>query len=267
MTDHSEKHWPLYRNGLYKAMIKICLYQDYVHNNSILRQRLQDVFGAGAVQDCDADDILAGALNAGIDLFVMPGGADLFYREKLDGAGNAAIKSYVEEGGAYLGICAGAYYACAALDWWPEQEREGINGPRALAFHKGKAAGPIREYICDGDYDRSWDGVANLSWQGQQIKTLYRAGPLFETGRGEQVLAAYDDLAATPPAIIHCKVGRGQAVLCSPHIELNAADYQKVLYQHRNPDYAYCAALISALAPDDALRDALWRDLLKNMVQ
>ncbi|UUZ62721.1 BPL-N domain-containing protein [Polaromonas sp. P1-6] len=53
-------------------------------------------------------------------LFVMPGGADLPFCQALNGAPNERIRRFVEEGGAYLGICAGAYYAC-----------------REIAFHAG----------------------------------------------------------------------------------------------------------------------------------
>lgn len=247
-------------------MIKICLYQDYVHNNSVLQRRLQDFFGMHAVIDCDADDIINGALDEAVSLLVMPGGADLFYCEKLNGAGNQRIKHYVENGGAYLGICAGAYYACAALDWLPEIEREKINGPRELAFHAGRATGPIRDYICQQDYDHIWDGIARLSWQGEEIKTLYRAGPMFEAGQGETVLAGYADLKDTPPAIMHCTVGKGQAVLSSPHIEFQSEDYRKILYRHRNADYKYCRMLVDELAADDARRDALWRDILGSLL-
>jgi|AntRauTorcE11897_2_1112592.scaffolds.fasta_scaffold01344_7 glutamine amidotransferase-like uncharacterized protein len=247
-------------------MIKVYLYQDYVHNNSILHQRLQAFFGADAVTYCDADAIIDGALDQTVNLLVMPGGADLFYCEKLNGAGNQQINDYVHNGGAYLGICAGAYYACARLDWLPKVERAKINGPRELAFHAGSASGPIRDYICQQDYDHIWDGVARLSWQGEEIKSLYRAGPLFEAEQGEATIAHYADLKGTPPAIMQCTVGKGQAVLCSPHIECQSEDYRKILYRHRNPDFDYCNALIEELAPDDMRRDALWRDVLGSLL-
>ena len=38
---------------------------------------------------------------------VFPGGADSPYQEKLQGEGNRVIRQFVEEGGWYLGFCAG----------------------------------------------------------------------------------------------------------------------------------------------------------------
>jgi glutamine amidotransferase-like uncharacterized protein len=41
-------------------------------------------------------------------LLAVPGGADLPFCKALNGAPNERIRRFVEEGGAYLGICAGA---------------------------------------------------------------------------------------------------------------------------------------------------------------
>lgn len=81
----------------------------------------------------------------------MPGGADLPYCRHLDGEGNRLIRGapfaqparpplatvapyalgaiclpdflsaagYVEAGGSYIGLCAGAYYACSRVEFEP----------------------------------------------------------------------------------------------------------------------------------------------------
>ena len=143
--------------------MRVLVYQDYVHNNGLLLRALDDRFGHSAVQFCDAADIVAGALDDTVKLFVMPGGADLYYCEKLNGAGNAAIRAWAERGGAYLGICAGAYYACARVAWAVGTPRE-IAGGRELQFFAGQATGPLRDLIEDNDVDRSWNGVAALHY-------------------------------------------------------------------------------------------------------
>lgn len=59
-------------------------------------------------------DIEQGALDA-YDAFVMPGGGYLAMKGQLDPLGNSgcrAIRDYVEQGGMYIGSCAGSY--CAA---------------------------------------------------------------------------------------------------------------------------------------------------------
>ncbi|KAG2445925.1 hypothetical protein HXX76_000528 [Chlamydomonas incerta] len=73
-------------------------------------------------------------------LLIMPGGADLPYCKHLNGRGNRIIRGYVEAGGAYLGICAGAYYGCARVDFEPGSRLQ-VQGERELAFFPGRARG------------------------------------------------------------------------------------------------------------------------------
>ena len=67
-----------------------------------------------SVATTTAEEISSGDLRRGdSSLLVMPGGRDLPYVESLSGLGNREISQFVKSGGSYLGICAGAYYACA----------------------------------------------------------------------------------------------------------------------------------------------------------
>ena len=45
----------------------------------------------------------------------MPGGRDQPYCRELGGAGAGAVRDWVERGGGYLGLCAGAYWACSRV--------------------------------------------------------------------------------------------------------------------------------------------------------
>src|SRR6185295_82858 len=118
--------------------MQVLVYQDYVHNNGALFRALGKHFGQQNIGFADAGDVHDGILDDKVRLFVMPGGADLFYAEKLNGAGNKAIRRWTEKGGAYLGICAGAYYGCHSLGWAEGTQQE-ISGPRELGFFPGRA--------------------------------------------------------------------------------------------------------------------------------
>lgn len=241
---------------------QVLIYQDYIHNNGPLFTALTRHFGHGAVGYCDDADILAGCLTPGIRLFVMPGGADLYYCEKLDGAGNALIKSYVEQGGSYLGICAGAYYACAALDWGKDTGQH-IHGPRQLGFYDGISIGPLPDFIEDGDIEKSWKNAAPLYYDDGQIRfdthVLYDGGPVFENGTGK-ILAAYPGNRA---AIVECAVGNGLAILSSPHIEIMTPP----LYAHRNNSFRHEQAVSAALAPHLEMRQELWSAVLNRLTR
>jgi biotin--protein ligase len=76
-------------------------------------------------------------------MLVMPGGADLPYCRHLNGAGNQLISNFVKvQGGAYLGLCAGAYYGCSRVEFEVGSEIE-VVGDRELGFYPGTARGSI----------------------------------------------------------------------------------------------------------------------------
>lgn len=53
------------------------------------------------------DDVLAGGWSSECVGIVFPGGRDTPYHDKLHGTGNRVIRKFVEQGGWYLGLCAG----------------------------------------------------------------------------------------------------------------------------------------------------------------
>mmetsp|Transcript_6544 Transcript_6544/g.13714 ORF Transcript_6544/g.13714 Transcript_6544/m.13714 type:complete len:346 (-) Transcript_6544:364-1401(-) len=89
-------------------------------------------------------------------VFVMPGGRDQCYASALlansrgerggDGVGDAgidAIRDYVEKGGSYLGLCAGAYFGSSRTVFEPNDPDLGIVEPRPLSFFGGDAVGSV----------------------------------------------------------------------------------------------------------------------------
>ena len=224
-------------------MKQILIYQDYVdhHNNAHLIAALKNARPNDNISFCDAHDIIEGHLTDNVDLFIMPGGADLYFCEKLNGKGNKNIRTYVENGGTYLGICAGAYYGCARLEWDIGGKFE-IEGDRQLSFYSGTATGPIYELLEQNSVEKSWDNIARLSLENDTTATvIYRAGPYFSEPKDNNVefLARYKNIKNTPPAIIKCAIGSGHAVLCAPHIEYTPALYKKMIYKNANPSYIW----------------------------
>lgn len=248
--------------------MKVLIYQDYVHNNGLLHRALCRHFGTGNIGFCDAEEVTGGALDQQTRLLIMPGGADLYYAEKLDGAGNTAIRRFVENGGTYLGICAGAYYGCSALAWAKGTEQD-ISGPRALAFFPGTAIGPVHDFIEDGSVEKSWLAAPELIWDdGKEriaCKVCYEGGPVFvpDTPGGFTILARYD---GDRPAIVECPVGAGKVILCSPHLERAADDAARKLYRHRNTSYDRDCLIIQTMRPDEAQARRLWTALLERCV-
>ncbi len=230
----------------------ILVYQDYIHNQHILFNALARHFGNDNVAYCDAHGIMNRALNSDVKLFVMPGGADLYYCEKLNGEGNARIGAWVEAGGTWLGFCAGAYYACDSIEWARDTDHR-ICGARELGFLPSTAKGPVLSFIEDGDVRKSRLAATALRWDdgrtAVETHVCYEGGPVFGEDSGT-VLARYTGLDHAPPAIVETKVGRGRAILSSPHAERLPADLRKTLYRHRNSSYEWDLAAIEKLEND-----------------
>jgi glutamine amidotransferase-like uncharacterized protein len=228
--------------------MRVAIYQDYVHNNGSLAMALQDRGIHYAF--FDAEMIISGALTM-VDALIMPGGADLYYCEKLNGPGNLEIRDFVAKGGGYLGLCAGAYYGCSALDW----NKGEIAGPRELAFINATASGPILDFIEDRDIEKSWYGAAPLTWGNKTFNTLYAAGPLFHNLKDDvRVYASY----AQGPAVI----GKGKVILSSPHIEICGDYFAFGRYQHNAKNAAHDARVGEIISRDGDTQNAFFNFIL-----
>jgi|GEM_PF-570349 BirA family transcriptional regulator, biotin operon repressor / biotin---[acetyl-CoA-carboxylase] ligase len=190
-------------------------------------------------------------------LFIMPGGrARPFYtalgaewkseevaagelRElsKL-GVGNARIKNFVLDGGSYLGVCAGAYYAALRTVFEKGSSLE-ILDEGALCLFEGIAEGPAYGL---GRFDyRSEQGaeVATLSssslLNGDGITSYFNGGCFF-TAEGsdglpeESILSEYANITASEgggksgqvAAIVESSKGKGKVILSGTHFQISS---------------------------------------------
>jgi glutamine amidotransferase-like uncharacterized protein len=250
-------------------LTRVLIYQDYVFNHGALFRAVTRFCGLGNVDFCDAADIGAGRLDESVNLFIMPGGAASYYTEKLAGKGEAAIRAWVENGGTYLGLCAGAYYACADIVWAKGTDQEIIAAP-GLRFFSGTATGPLFDLIENGDIARSWDGVAGIDYddglERMKGRVFYSGGPWFtDTDQpGVRVLARFSEGAqAGEAAMLDCAVGKGRAILVSPHLESGPDMRPRMLYRHKNTSYGWHTAMIEKLSADLSVQDAMWHSLMR----
>lgn len=166
-------------------------------------------------------------------LLIVPGGADLPYMAMLRGQANANIKNYVENGGKYLGICAGAYYAADRIEFAKGDPVLEVVGDRELKFFPGIIAGPTYSGFSYNVADISNMRVAEIVWQagkpfiiGHEFFIFYYGGGHFvepQAYPNVTVLANYGKLSSDsvhqPAAIVACKVGKGKAILSGVHFE------------------------------------------------
>ncbi|RRD40042.1 biotin--protein ligase [Leptotrichia sp. OH3620_COT-345] len=188
-----------------------------------------------------SEDIKNGILKT-TDIFVIPGGADIPYCKKLNGEGNRKIIEYVDAGGLYIGICAGAYYACRRINFKGEEYT--IKGERELGFFQGTAKGSLAS-LTNGNYFNEKSNskkMVSLKFKGKSeiYKNevyYYHGGPTFipdkegkidnkYSERNYQIIARFRN---GMPAIIAGTKGKGKYFLSSIHFELQKNIYEELV--------------------------------------
>lgn len=172
-------------------------------------------------------------------LLVVPGGADLGYCRVLNGPGNRRIADFVRRGGAYLGFCAGAYYASARCEFEVGHGALEVVGPRELAFFPAPCRGAAFagfEYRSERGARAAALDVAAAAFSDapalpRRFSCYYNGGGVFvdaaaAEGRRVEVLATYAEpvdvdagAQGDAAAVVLCHVGDGRALLCGPHPE------------------------------------------------
>ncbi len=69
------------------------------------------------VDRIDAEAIRAGSLESEVDVVVFPGGSGGGQGKALASEGREAVRRFIDRGGCYVGVCAGAYLASADYSW------------------------------------------------------------------------------------------------------------------------------------------------------
>lgn len=160
------------------------------------------------------------------DAIIMPGGRDLPYHEALKGEANFRIRNFVVNGGSYLGICAGAYYGCANLEFDLGQSLE-VKGERELKFFPGLACGPAFGQGTFCYMSAKGAKVAKLRMHnGSILFSYFNGGCYFDQAsslENVKVLARYLEIPHEPAAIVYCKVGKGKAILSGVHPEVGSS--------------------------------------------
>jgi glutamine amidotransferase-like uncharacterized protein len=173
-----------------------------------------------SVDIVSATSIVDGVLEE-YDLVAVPGGWAYDYYLDLGAAGINQIRSFVENGGAYFGVCAGAFFACEETVWTEDGETESIN--YGLSLLNGSGIGPIVG-IAD------WPGFViteitvnvsleeyGLSGELDSLSVMYYGGPYFAMDGSQTVtvLARYE--YNDEPAMVAFEYGLGRVFLSGPH--------------------------------------------------
>lgn len=166
-------------------------------------------------------------------LLIMPGGADRYFLQRLGLARILRLRSAIEGGAAYIGTCAGAYFASRSCIFEAKDPNLRVVGTRPLALVPYDAIGAMREGFCYGTERGASAEQLRCKWNDISFNAIsYCNGGCAWRGVDEfsdtKVLARYkgtalsrhDIMEEAPAAVIAQICGNGVAVLAGVHPEL-----------------------------------------------
>lgn len=167
------------------------------------------------------DDVRAGKL-AGFNVVMFTGGSGSKQAEAIGEEGRAKVREFVEAGGGYIGICAGAYLACSGFSWGVKVLDAKTASPK---WRRGE--GNVKLELTER-------GRAVFGEPTGQFDVRYVNGPILVPA-GAELLPDFEPLAHfrtelakndTPaglmvnsPAIVAGHCGKGRVLVSSPHPE------------------------------------------------
>ncbi|KAF9168990.1 biotin holocarboxylase synthetase [Mortierella sp. AD011] len=227
------------------------------------------------VMKIDAKGLLTEPWEESTALLVIPGGRDIPYTNDLNGAVNDKIRAYVEAGGRFWGICAGAYFASDRIVFEVGTPLE-VQGSRELKFFKGECRGVVYPgFVYDSEQGANAveiqlnkGALAHGEKLGfEKTRVYFNGGGCFvdaEKYPDTQVLAWYNDNGGDgvdrKPAMVACRVGQGLALLTGVHPEYDPAHLDA-----GNPEYGPSPNVVTKLLESDQERTLVLRSLITTL--
>jgi len=172
-----------------------------------------------AVELVGADEINTRGLDR-FNLLCVPGGNMYQYARDIFTTGKEKIRNFIRNGGGYIGLCAGAYFASETVIW------EGDRLPMTpLGIFPGAAEGPLNEIAPYPDYAMCKVNIVDLGHPitragPDSVWMLYYWGPALKPNWGAKVsvLGTYDENDL--PAMLGFDYGLGRLFLVGTHPEI-----------------------------------------------
>ncbi len=195
------------------------------HLERIATERLDD---AGCFLVC-GEDIREGALAPAAGV-IFPGGSGKKIAEGLQPEGRRRVRDFIQEGGGYLGVCAGAYFAASGS----ENYLNAIPLKHSQPWARGRSMVSI---------ELTNEGLELFGDAERVVHTRFHDGPVFPAAQqaadGESVFVVLARFK-TPSTDAHGKVrdemvgeaaigavryGQGRMLIMSPHPETDEDHY------------------------------------------
>ncbi len=162
----------------------------------------------------DESDLKHDRLADDFDIIWLPGGFFAQYRAEI--VDDDVIREFVEQGGGFIGTCAGAYYAAGDIRW----QGEAYDYP--LSLFDGVAVGPLGGQAPWGSQTELLlpDAPSIAGDFDESLDVYYMDGPYFDLKESEDVTVLARYMINDEPAVILFDYGDGPVLLMGPHPEL-----------------------------------------------
>jgi len=157
------------------------------------------------------------------DVLIQPGGKSREQADALGRVGRVAIRNFVQEGGGYLGFCAGSYLATCGS----RRFLHILDAKLKDAQHRLRGRGTVKIRL-------TGPGQKILGGRGGRINIRYANGPILVPARNPEipdfeVLAVFctevvqnwadKNVMKDTPAVVTGRFGKGRVICFSPHPE------------------------------------------------
>eukprot|EP00474_Spongospora_subterranea_P000607 CRZ01065.1 hypothetical protein [Spongospora subterranea] len=188
-------------------------------------------------------------------IVIIPGGRDKPFTTDLSPVTDR-IRKFVENGGNYIGIGAGAYFASNSIDFQKDSMQK-IVEPRELKLINGKAVNAFTEYEYDNRVGARTPQV-HPTWDDDRTFVFYcHGGSVFELDPEDKNMTVLAELDDGRPVIVLGKVGAGKALVSGVHFEYDPKsvffhetkheDVVKVLHQNEHQRAGFIRKLLEHL--------------------
>lgn len=159
------------------------------------------------------------------DVVVFTGGSGSKQSKAIGEPGLVAVRQFVQEGGGYIGICAGAYLACEGFSWGAK-----ILDAKTVSSKWKRGVGDVKIEFTD-------KGREILGFAPGRLDIRYANGPIYTTA-GSPAIPDFEPLAyfrsefaengspvgamVNSPAMVAGTFGKGRVLCSSPHPEQTA---------------------------------------------
>lgn len=156
------------------------------------------------------------------DVVIFSGGSGSAQSKAIGDAGRKNVREFVERGGGYLGICAGAYLACAGFDWGL-----GILNAKTVSNKWMRGGGMVRAELTDtgrtlfglveGTFTIRYNNGPIIQPLGRADLPPYQVAALFRTELAKNNTPV--GVMVNSPAAVFAPFGKGRVLTISPHSE------------------------------------------------